>query len=258
MKHAFFLAPAGRGQGLTTVALGVVEALDRRGVRVAFYKPINENVDEGPEPERSTHFLRAITTLAPVDPLPLPQVAKLISDGRLDEVLGKVIGAYQDSTKGADMVVVEGLPPSPDDSYRGALNQELVKALNGQIILVAAMGDKSVSELDDQIEYAAKVYGGIDKIVGLIVNRYPQTESAGDLAADYLHRSRLFRRESFHLVGAVPHNQALTFCRSVDVQRHLHAMVITPVKCKRAGSNRRRCWLAPCLICCTPLRRARC
>jgi phosphate acetyltransferase len=226
MKHVFFLAPAGRGQGLTTVALGMVEALDRRGVRVAFYKPINENVAEGPEPERSTHFLRAITTLTLVDPLPLPQVAKLVSDDRLDEVLEKVVGACQDSTKGADMVVVEGLPPSPDDSYRGALNQELVKALSGEIILVAAMGDRSLAELDDQIEYAAEVYGGIDKIVGLIVNRCPRTESVGDLTAGYLHRSRLFRRGNFHLVGAVTYNEALTFCRSVDIQRHLRAEVI--------------------------------
>jgi phosphate acetyltransferase len=159
MKHAFFLAPAGRGQGLTTVALGLVEALDRRGVRVAFYKPIDEGIEQNPEPERSTHFLRAITTLKPVDPLPLLHVAKLISDGRLDEVMGEVIGSYQNSTKGADMVVVEGLPPSPDDSYRGVLNQELVNALNGEVILVAAMNDGSVAELDDQIEYAANVFG---------------------------------------------------------------------------------------------------
>jgi phosphate acetyltransferase len=226
MKHVFFLAPAGRGQGLSTVALGLVEALDRRGVRVAFYKPINESVEEDPDPERSTHFLRALTTLAPAEPLPLPQVAKLVSDGRLDEVLVKVIEAYHDSTKGADMVVVEGLPPSPDDVYRGVLNQALVKALNGQVILVAAIDDKSVAELDDQIEYAANVFDGIEKIVGLIVNRYPQTESAGDLVADYLHRSRLFQRGNFHLVGAVPRNEALTFCRSVDVQRHLHAIVM--------------------------------
>jgi hypothetical protein len=45
-------------------------------------------------------LLRAITTLAPVDPLPLPQVAKLILDGCLDEVLEKVVGAFEDSTKG--------------------------------------------------------------------------------------------------------------------------------------------------------------
>ena len=226
MKHSFFLAPAGRSQGLTTVALGIVKALDRRGVRAAFYKPICESLGEHPEPERSTHFLRAITRLAPADPLPLPQVAKLLSDDRLDEVLEKVIGAYQDSTQGANMVVVEGLPPSPDDAYRGALNQELVKALNAEVILVAAMDDKSVAELDDQIEYAAHVYCGIDNIAGVIVNRYPGTASAGDLAADYAKKSRLFEGK-LHLVAVVPYNETLTFCRSIDVQRHLGAMVIS-------------------------------
>jgi phosphate acetyltransferase len=226
MKHTFFLAPAGRSQGLTTVALGIVKALDRRGVRAAFYKPINESLGEHSGPERSTHFLRAITRLAPADPLPLPQVAKLLSDDRLDEVLEKVIGAYQDSTQGANMVVVEGLPPSPDDAYRGALNQELVKALNAEVILVAATDDKSVAELDDQIEYAAHVYCGIDNIAGVIVNRYPGTASAGDLAADYAKKSRLFEGK-LHLVAVVPYNETLTFCRSIDVQRHLGAMVIS-------------------------------
>ena len=72
MKAAFFLAPAGRGQGLTTVALGLVAALDRRGVRVSFYKPISEDCSDQSRPELSTHFLRATTTLAPPDSLPLP------------------------------------------------------------------------------------------------------------------------------------------------------------------------------------------
>ena len=59
MKHTFFLAPAGTAVGLTTIALGLVNALDRRGVRVAFCKPIADG-SEGPSgPERSTHFIRA-------------------------------------------------------------------------------------------------------------------------------------------------------------------------------------------------------
>ena len=91
MKSAFFLAPAGRGQGLTTVALGLVVALDRRGVRVSFYKPISEDTGNESRPERSTHFLRSTTTLTPPDPLPLAEATKLISSGRLDELLGKVI-----------------------------------------------------------------------------------------------------------------------------------------------------------------------
>jgi len=222
MKSAFFLAPVGRGQGLTTVALGVVRALDRRGVRVSFYKPINE--ERGDESERTTHFLRSTTSLTPADPLPLAEATKLISGGRVDELWGKVIGAYERSTQNADIVVVEGLLPSPEDSYRGTLNQELVKTLNAQVILVAGMGERSVVDLDNLVEYAARVYGGLDKIAGLIINRCPVR--AEDPTSSYLRESRLFRRTGLHLVGAIPDNESLTFCRSIDVQRHLHAAVI--------------------------------
>src|SRR5260370_41856880 len=121
MKPVFFLVPTGRGQGLTTVALGLVVALDRRGVRVSFYKPISEDRGDESRPERSTHFLRATTRLAPPDPLPLAEATKLVSSGRLDELLGKVIATYEESTQDADIVVIEGLLPSMDDSYRGRL-----------------------------------------------------------------------------------------------------------------------------------------
>jgi len=62
MKHAFFLAAAGTGVGLTTVALGLVSALDRRGVRVAFFKPIAQASEGDSGPERSTLFIRKTTT----------------------------------------------------------------------------------------------------------------------------------------------------------------------------------------------------
>ena len=226
MKPVFFLAPAGRGQGLTTVALGLVVALDRRGVRVSFYKPISEDRGDKSRPERSTHFLRATTTLAPPDPLPLAEATRLVSSGRLDELLGKVVGSFEKSTQNADLAIVEGLLPSPDDPYRGSLNQELVKTLNGQVILVVGMAERSVIDLDDQIEYAAKIYGGIDKVLGLIVNRCP-IGSVGAIL-NHLRDSRLFRRGDCRLIGVIPHNESLTFCRAIDVQRHLTATVINP------------------------------
>jgi phosphate acetyltransferase len=52
MKHAFFLAPAGTGAGLTTVSLGLADALDRHGVRVAFFKPISQRTDSASGLER--------------------------------------------------------------------------------------------------------------------------------------------------------------------------------------------------------------
>ena len=41
MKQTFFLVPVGRSLGLTTVALGTLQALDRRGVKWKVMKEIN-------------------------------------------------------------------------------------------------------------------------------------------------------------------------------------------------------------------------
>ena len=42
MPHTLYLTPSGSGVGLTSLALGLVLALDKRGVRVAFCKPIGQ------------------------------------------------------------------------------------------------------------------------------------------------------------------------------------------------------------------------
>ena len=42
MPHTLYLVPSGPGAGLTSIALGLVRALDNRGIRVAFLKPIGQ------------------------------------------------------------------------------------------------------------------------------------------------------------------------------------------------------------------------
>src|SRR6478609_718274 len=170
MKHTFFLAPAGTGVGLTTVTLGLVNALDRKGVRVAFFKPIAQGLDGDAGPERSTHFVRATSILRPSDPIPLTTAFKMISEQGMDQLMGSVIAAYGESTSSADVVVVEGLLPAGGEAYLGVVNNELVKTLNAQVILVASRAGKTIEHLDDQIEYAANAFGGLEKILGAIIN----------------------------------------------------------------------------------------
>jgi phosphate acetyltransferase len=227
MKHAFFLAPTGIDVGLTTIALGLVSALDRRGIRVAFFKPIAQT-GRG-DSDRSTHFVRATTTLQPADPIPLAIATKTIAEQGLDALMGQVIAAYHQSTGSADVVVVEGLLPAAGDSYLGLVSQELVKTLNAQVILVASRADKSTDQIDDQIEYDAKLFGGMEKILGVIVNRHPaeENETSQSLAARYRSESRLLQREELHLVGVVSQNPELTYCRTIDVQRHLNAEILS-------------------------------
>ncbi len=228
MKHTFFLAPAGTGVGLTTVALGLVNALDRRGVRVAFFKPIAQASEGDSGPERSTYFIRATTTLTPADPIPLATALKLISERDMDELMGRVIAAYDESTTSADVVVVEGLLPEGGDSYLGVVNNELVRTLNAQVILVASRADKTIDQIDDQIEYAANAFGGLEKILGVIVNRYPVDKSqTGKTLIDQLRsESRLYSRSQLELIGVVPDSPELNYCRTVDIQRHLNAHVM--------------------------------
>ena len=228
MKHAFFLAPAGTGVGLTTVALGLVNALDRRGVRVAFFKPIADGSEGSSGPERSTHFIRATTTLKPADPLPLGAVIKAISEHGMDQLMGSVIAAYDESTLSAGVVVVEGLLPAGGDSYPGVVNNELVKTLNAQVILVASRADKTIDQLDDQIEYVANAFGGLERILGAIINRYPvaKSENARNLIDHLRSESRLFSRRQLALIGVVPDSPELTFCRTIDIQRQLNAEVM--------------------------------
>ena len=63
--YTLFLAPSGSDVGLTTMTLGLVRALDVRGVRVAFCKPIGQSFHHDDGPERSTHFIRSTTQLTP-------------------------------------------------------------------------------------------------------------------------------------------------------------------------------------------------
>jgi phosphate acetyltransferase len=151
-----------------------------------------------------------------------------MSEGRLDELLGQVIAAFQDSTATADLVVIEGLRSAQGDPQLGSLNQELVKTLNAEVMLVASGADKATDQLDDQIEYSAKIFGGIQKLLGVIVNHYPISDDVTlpGPADRFRSESQLFRRGKVQLIGVVPHSDSLTYPRTLDIQRHLGAEVL--------------------------------
>jgi phosphate acetyltransferase len=63
------------------VALGLVRALDNRGIRVAFFKPIGQHAANDAGPERSTYFVRHTSSLTPATPIPLGEAERLRSGG---------------------------------------------------------------------------------------------------------------------------------------------------------------------------------
>jgi phosphate acetyltransferase len=230
MPHTLFLVPSGHGVGLTSIALGLVRALDRRGVRVAFYKPIGQTTGRDTGPERSTTFVKKTSALSPAAPLPFVDAERLVASGRTDELFDRVMRGFHESLGGADVVVVEGLVDAQETAGEAELNRELVRTLSAEVLLVGALGETPVAEFEARLERTAQSYGGfgVGRVVGTIVNRVPLPErsSRTSLFPTLPTSKSPLTRADFNVIGVVPENPELMACRTSDIARHLGAKVI--------------------------------
>ena len=229
MPHTLFLAPVGSSVGLTSVTLGVLRALDSRGVRVAFFKPIGQLSGRRSTLERSTHFVRQTTALEPTPPLPLDEAERLIVSHRSDELMSRVVGDYHRSSADADVVVVEGLVHTPDTPLEVELNERLIETLSAEVILVGALNGGSPGEFAERARLAAEQYSGghFERVLGVIANRVEGPTDAMRLElAQALGQAGGARGPGLRLLGVVPDNPELAACRTIDVMRHLEAEVL--------------------------------
>ncbi|PWU07246.1 MAG: phosphate acetyltransferase [Verrucomicrobia bacterium] len=233
MPHTIFLAPVDSGCGLTSLALGLVRALDKRGIRVAFCKPIGQSGNSGNEQsqsDRSPHFIRATTSLRPTNPISLEDAEKLMRESRWDELLEKVIRIFHESVGDADVAIIEGLVPHADSSYAVELNVQLARALSSEIILASSATQITQAEVEDKIEIAAQPFGGIGKktILGFVINRFPSSTQRcpQEMREEWMSKSRFLPSHRCRLIGVIPENSHLTACRTVDICRYLKAEIL--------------------------------
>ena len=240
-QHTFFVTATSTGTGLTSICLGLVRALDQRGVHVAFCKPVAQQYGNDHGPERSTHLIQATLGLQPAKPIPLGYAQQFLAEDRTDDLMEEVIQLYQQSAGEADVVIVEGLVPLADESYIGKLNVNIAKALDADVILVAAKNDDSTAQLNERIKMSASLFGGPDhhRVLGCILNKVgaPDTDSQQVLAVedpktapptpfsrDQVAASLpVFSAKGFRCLGAIHWNPLLVAPRTLDVCEHLRA-----------------------------------
>jgi phosphate acetyltransferase len=230
MPHTFYLVPSGGGVGLTSLALGLVRALDNRGIRVAFFKPIGQPAGQDPGPERSTYFIRRLSALRPATPVPLEEAGRLILARRTEELLERVVRDFHASCGEADVVVVEGLLDTRDTPGASELNLQLVQTLSAEVIMAGALGSAPVEEFEARLELAANPYGGVEggRVIGCLVNRVPLGEGRAGPSSQPAGAPRmdLLTRSAFKVIAAIPDNPELMACRTIDIARHLGAEIL--------------------------------
>lgn len=256
MKHTFYLAASGVGSGLTSAALGVFRALDRRGIRVGFCKPISQNCRIKGEPDPSCNFIAQTTGFCPAEPLSFEEAEGFVRDGKMDELLELVVGKVRSNLADVDVMIVEGLLPTETQTFPNRINRAVVTALDAEIILVNSLENGLIENLEEELQIAATLFGGWQnpKVIGCILNKvrpvgcnHPidtipvnqeplnadgRTRAPFDVDAIEALRMRIlsecpmFKEGSFDLIGCIPWNPALPSFRMSDVATHLKARVL--------------------------------
>src|SRR3990167_9209020 len=211
--RTYFLAPTQPNVGLTSVSLGLLRALQRRGLKVAFVKPITKRTADT---EPSVLFARSICHLQNTpDPLPMSLVTQRVSSGQTDELLEEIVSLAMSCTKEADVLLVEGIHADPSRIFIPRLSGQIARSLQADVVLVASAADaQGIAETNYLI---AQIRNVGRHVVGVIFNRAP---------ADFDEATAARQLDGVPIWGVVKNNPALSAPRMIDVARHLGAEVM--------------------------------
>jgi len=238
------LVPTGVGVGLTTVTLGLERALDSYGIKALFFKPISQDRHIKQKGKTALEALTENKKISGLQQIGLSYAEKILSEGKKDQLLEEIIANFEYVAKNAEVIIVQGLISTKDYPYAARLNYEIFKALDAEVIFVASPGQSSPEEFSDLLEINARYYGGIDNpnLLGCIVNKiHAPIDDKGfislhnEKAPAYLTREavfkeidtwRIFSKDHFKLLGAIPWNKLLVAPRMSDIADALGAQII--------------------------------
>ena len=174
MSRTIILIPVSAGVGLTSVSLGLVHALQQKGANIAFMKPISQPSSGEDTIDRTTAIIRSSTALDTGEPIMLSEAESLIGQNQSDILLEKIVAQHQQLSVNNELVIVEGLIPTSKSAYATGVNYEISQALDAEIILVAAPGTDSPSQLIERLEAVASDFGGRSNpnLLGVVVNKF--------------------------------------------------------------------------------------
>ena len=222
MAKTILVVATRQGIGLTSAVLGLYHALDRKGIKVGFHKPVIQYDVEGQEIDHSRSVLRHSARTTADDSLAIrPETVQQALDAdNLDELMETVIQNFEAAKGDADVVVMEGLLETANVPYANEVNRQIARALNADVILLADARTSSIARLENQLDYAAGNIGK-NQLLGVIINHI---NAAGALSAADIATSTI--GDKYRLLGTIASKPELGAPRVSDLQQHLGASIL--------------------------------
>ncbi|TMX50467.1 phosphate acetyltransferase [Photobacterium damselae] len=183
------LIPVGAGVGLTSVSLGVLRAMERKGVRVSFFKPIAQPRQGGEQPDLTTTIIRANSDMQIADPLSMASAEELIRNDQTDVLLEEIVARFKAATANSEVALIEGLVPTRKHPFANQINFEIAKTLDAEIVFVVSPGTDNASQLKVEV-------------------------------------MQVFNSSPIRVLGCAPWSPELIATRATDIAQHLNAEVL--------------------------------
>jgi len=212
--------------GKSILSLALYDQFERHGARVNYFKAVGLPDSAGADPD--VRFLhRTLKMQRPLEDLTAmtgAEVTELVTHGRYDEVLDKILEAHSRLAEDCDVVLCEGVDSSRAfPTLASDINIDIAKNIGATVLLVASAHGRTVDEV---VESTLLVRNQLRErgadVVGVLINRVPE-RAHGEFADE---ARRQLRREDLRVFGVMPALTALSSPRIVDVVATLHAEVL--------------------------------
>lgn len=236
LLHSLMAIPAGVSVGLTSACLGLVRSFDRQGIKVGFFKPISQPRDGFENLDLSTKVMISNQNKVDYEPISMNEAQSLLSLGKREELLEKIVARFRPFSNEYNIVIVEGVVKTTDRPEATRLNLAIADAINAEIVLITSRRNLSREQFEEQIINSARIYGGIEskRIIGCIINKVnapidAQGETRPDLPLkdnqleDDSNKCQIFQKNKLKLLGKIPWDKQLIAPRISDICEYLDA-----------------------------------
>lgn len=232
----YYLSPVGIDAALTSVSLGMIRAFEQLGIKTGFVKPLSDTLYFGSDSDRSRIFADALFGIKVPEPIHIDYAEKLLSTGQNDRLMEDVVGLFQQAAGDNDVLIVEGIAQHPNRPMLSALNDDVARNLQAEIILVVAGNQASPAAVADQVEIAIQQFGGTGKasFAGLIVSKIPAQLKPEDFQAALSNSAKTTHASHLPVLGIIPFKPLLSAPRVSDVAEHLKCRVLVDGNMKQA------------------------
>jgi len=229
MSNRLYLTTTGPAAGKSAIVLGLMSLLERETRNVGFFRPIGrQTTGKHVVPDPNVELICSVFGVD-CDPEAMVGVSDreatdLITTGRYDELIGRILTAYRSYEKGRGFVLIEGTNyQGPNIAFEFDINADIARNLSSPVLLLVSGRDRTEDEILDNVVISRDRFlqRGCD-LLAVIANRVDPARL--DEATSFLREKLATAGVPF--AGSIPEEQILAKPRMDEIAQALDAEVL--------------------------------